>query len=157
MAGQVCMEEKDKAQGPLDSTVGGAGVVQAANAYAVRARDYYQRGLKENPLCVPLWLLVIRLEESVRGATKARSMTELARIKVTYPSLSLPLYLLDPTMEPYSSFPLLSCPLYVIIINKMPLEEEIWLESIRLERRAGNEKMAESLMAKVTTIAPFRS
>jgi pre-mRNA-processing factor 6 len=32
---------------------------------------------------------------------------------------------------------------------KMPLEEEIWLESIRLERRAGNDKMAESLMAKV--------
>ena len=36
----------------------------------------------------------------------------------------------------------------------MPLEEEIWLESIRLERRAGNEKMAESLMAKVLKDIP---
>ena len=82
MAGQVCMEEKDKAQGPpQDSTSSAGGGVQST-AYAVRARDYYQRGLKENPVCVPLWLLVIRLEETVRGATKARSMTELARIKV---------------------------------------------------------------------------
>jgi hypothetical protein len=46
MAGQACMETT------------GTGAVHDP----VRARDYYQKGLKECPKCVPLWLLVIRLE-----------------------------------------------------------------------------------------------
>ena len=108
MAGQVCMEEKDKAQGlPQDSSASTSGGGTQAAAYAVRARDYYQRGLKENPVCVPLWLLVIRLEETVRGATKARSMTELARIKVftTFSfSLSFPPSLLSPPSFPVNLY-----------------------------------------------------
>jgi pre-mRNA-processing factor 6 len=47
-----------------------------------RAREYYQKGLKQCPNSVPLWLLVVRLEEAARGANKARSMMELARLKM---------------------------------------------------------------------------
>jgi predicted Zn-dependent protease len=46
------------------------------------AREYLQKGLSvcpENPL---LWRLAIRLEESVRGITKARSMADQARLRL---------------------------------------------------------------------------
>lgn len=82
-----------------------------------RARDYYQKGLKVGPLSVPLWKLIIRLEEKSKGCNKARSMMELARLK-------------------------------------LPENEELYLEAIRLERRAGNEKLAESLMAQALQICP---
>ena len=67
MAGQTCMEipQADKGKGD-----------------ASRARDYYQKGIKQCPTSVPLWRLVIKLEESVRGVNKARSMMELARLKM---------------------------------------------------------------------------
>ena len=115
MAGQVCMEERDKLQGsgPAQGQDGGTSstsAIGAAAAYAVRARDYYQKGLKENPVCVPLWLLVIRLEETVRGATKARSMTELARIKVLIPFIAFPLLL--PLIHYLSSHSFPPSPLY---------------------------------------------
>jgi hypothetical protein len=59
MAGQACVE------------TAGTGAVHDP----VRARDYYQKGLKECPKCVPLWLLVIRLE--VRHATPFLSVIRL--------------------------------------------------------------------------------
>ena len=67
MAGQTCMDipQPDNKKGD-----------------AARARDYYQKGIKQCPTSVPLWRLVIRLEESVRGVNKARSMMELARLKM---------------------------------------------------------------------------
>lgn len=37
---------------------------------------------------------------------------------------------------------------------KVPMHEEIWLECIRLERRAGNEKLAENLMAQAIRECP---
>ena len=67
MAGQTCMEVSQGVKGSGD---------------AVRARDYYQKGIKQCPTSIPLWRLVIRLEESVRGVNKARSMMELARLKM---------------------------------------------------------------------------
>jgi pre-mRNA-processing factor 6 len=76
-----------------------------------RAKDYYNQGLKHCPTCVPLWKLLVYLEEKIHGANKARALLELARLKC-------------------------------------PQSEELMLENIRLERRVGNEKVAESLMAK---------
>jgi pre-mRNA-processing factor 6 len=67
MAGQSCMEM-------------GKGTEKVGDAK--RARDYYQQGIKQCPTSVPLWQLVIRLEESVRGITKARSLMEIARLKL---------------------------------------------------------------------------
>jgi pre-mRNA-processing factor 6 len=66
------------------------------------------QGLKLCPSSVPLWTLLIQLEERVKGATKARPTAELARMK-------------------------------------LPANELIWLESVRLERRAGSEKLAGSV------------
>jgi pre-mRNA-processing factor 6 len=82
-----------------------------------RAREYYQKGLKMCPLSVPLWKLIIKLEEKSKGCNKARSMMELARLK-------------------------------------LPDNEELYLEAIRLERRAGNDKLAESLMAQALQLCP---
>lgn len=67
MAGQTCMEVL-----PSGVKVGDA----------IRARDYFQKGIKQCPTSIPLWRLVIRLEESARGVNKARSMMELARLKM---------------------------------------------------------------------------
>jgi pre-mRNA-processing factor 6 len=82
-----------------------------------RAREYYQKGIQACADNAILWKLAIQLEASARGAPKARSMAEMARMK-------------------------------------LPLSEEIWLESIRLERNAGNLKLAESLMAKALRDCP---
>lgn len=83
----------------------------------VRAREFYLRGLKANPTCVPLWGLLLRLEERVKGAVKARPTGEMARLKV-------------------------------------PGNDLIWLECIRLEKRANNGKLAETLMAQALRECP---
>lgn len=82
-----------------------------------KARECYQKGLKMCPVSVPLWKLIIWLEEKSKGINKARSMMELARLKI-------------------------------------PDSEELYLEAIRLEKKAGNEKLAESLMAQALQICP---
>lgn len=74
----------------------------------VRARNYYQQGIKACPSCVPIWRSLIQLEEKVKGATKARPTAELARMK-------------------------------------LPKNDMLWLEHIRLERRCGSEKLAGDL------------
>lgn len=49
---------------------------------STRAREYYQSGLKTCSDSVPLWILMVRLEERIRGPNKSRSMLELARLKM---------------------------------------------------------------------------
>lgn len=104
----------------------------------IRAREYYMTGLKVCPKSIPLWKLVVYLEEKTHGrlsnidyiitiishhfvtpigVNKARAMIELARLK-------------------------------------SPNNEELLLENIRLERRHGNDKLAESLMAKALQDCP---
>lgn len=65
MAGQVCSSE------------GGPGLMDLS-----RARDYYQKGLQQCPDNDVLWCRSIRLEEQIRGVTKARSMAEMARLRL---------------------------------------------------------------------------
>jgi len=48
---------------------------------AAAARDFYQRGLRRCPKCAPLWIGAAALEERAFGATKARSILELARLR----------------------------------------------------------------------------
>ena len=74
MGGQLCSENLPKTKKSLD-----------------QARKFYQQGLEECPNFVTLWILASRLEESSAtftdseksgvGATKARSLLELARLK----------------------------------------------------------------------------
>jgi pre-mRNA-processing factor 6 len=48
----------------------------------VRARGYYQQGVRRCPACIPIWKLAASLEvRSGGGAVKARSLLELARLK----------------------------------------------------------------------------
>ena len=65
MAGQICYNE------------GGPGIEDLS-----RARDYYQKGLQQCPDNDVLWCQSIRLEERLRGVTKARSMAEMARLRL---------------------------------------------------------------------------
>jgi len=87
-----------------------------------RARNYYLQGLKMCPNSVPLWGLLIRLEERVKGIVKARPTGELARMK-------------------------------------LPANDLVWLECIRLERRAVSKggssgKLVESLVARALQECP---
>lgn len=102
MAGQICCEEDVSKSKTKDN---------------VKAREYFVRGLKANPASIPLWRLLISLEERVKGVVKARPTAEMARLK-------------------------------------LPANDLIWLESIRLERRAGNDKLSENLMAQALKECP---
>jgi len=112
MGGQICSEDLETNKENLD-----------------RARSFFERGLKNCPNSFVLWILSSRLEEKAPkllsnndssvgvGFTKARSLLELARLKIP------------------------KCP-------------ELWIEAIRLERRAGNDKLAVTLMARALQECP---
>jgi pre-mRNA-processing factor 6 len=88
-----------------------------------KARKLFQRGLQECQNSVVLWILTSRLEE--RAHLFDSNSTTKAGVGVTKARSLLELGRL-----------------------KNPKNPELWLEAIRLERRAGNNKMAETLMAK---------
>lgn len=112
MGGQICSENLPRNKTSLS-----------------RARKFYEMGLKECPDSHVLWILASRLEEEAAtfddgttnnqgsGATKARSILELARLK-------------------------------------NPKNPYLWLESIKLERRVGTPKLAETRMAKALQECP---
>lgn len=94
-----------------------------------KARRYYQRGLQECPNNITLWILAGRLEERAHtfdstGATKAGLGVTKARGLLEIARLKNP---------------------------KSPL---LWLEAIRLERRAGNDRLANTLMARALQECP---
>ncbi|MCP4732741.1 MAG: tetratricopeptide repeat protein, partial [Bosea sp.] len=91
-----------------------------------RARKFYQRGLQNCPNSVVLWCLASRLEERVAeyGASSSNAGVTKARSLLELARL------------------------------KNAKNPELWLEAIRLERRAGNEKLAVSLMARALQECP---
>ncbi|KAL9188631.1 hypothetical protein ACHAXT_007009 [Thalassiosira profunda] len=91
-----------------------------------RARKFYQRGLQNCPNSVVLWCLASRLEERVAdyGAGSANAGVTKSRSLLELARL------------------------------KNAKNPELWLEAIRLERRAGNEKLAVSLMARALQECP---
>lgn len=94
-----------------------------------RARRFYQRGLQECPDNAVLWTLASRLEEGVHTYDKTNSLK--AGLGVTK-----------------------ARGLLEIARLKNPKNPDLWLESIRLERRAGNEKLAVTLTAKALQDCP---
>ena len=84
------------------------------------ARKFYQRGLQHCTDNVVLWSLASRLEEHMAdyGAGSSNAGVTKARSLLELARL------------------------------KNPKNPELWLEAVRLERRAGNEKLAVSLMAR---------
>jgi len=91
-----------------------------------KARKYYQRGLQNCPNSIVLWSLASQLEERVAeyGAGSSNAGVTKARSLLELARL------------------------------KNPKNPELWLEAIRLERRAGNEKLAVSLMARALQEVP---
>lgn len=91
------------------------------------ARKLYQRGLQHCTNNVILWSLASRLEEHVAdyGAGSSNAGVTKARSLLEIARL------------------------------KNPKNPELWLEAVRLERRAGNEKLAVSLMARALQECPL--
>ncbi|KAL3782295.1 hypothetical protein ACHAW5_010597 [Stephanodiscus triporus] len=91
-----------------------------------RARKFYQRGLQHCTYSVVLWNLASQLEEQVAeyGAGSSNAGVTKARSLLELARL------------------------------KNAKNPELWLSSIRLERRAGNEKLAVSLMARALQECP---
>lgn len=93
-----------------------------------KARKMYQQGLTECPNNIVLWTLASRLEEQahtfVDGETNAGIGVTKARSLLELARL------------------------------KNPKSPELWLEAIRLERRAGHAKLAETLMARALQECP---
>jgi pre-mRNA-processing factor 6 len=94
-----------------------------------RARRFYQRGLQECPNNATLWILASRLEERVHTFDNTNSKK--AGLGVTK-----------------------ARGLLEIARLKNPKNPDLWLESIRLERRSGNEKLAVTLTAKALQDCP---
>lgn len=127
MAGQIYSEDmKMKKKSHLD-----------------KARKVYQEGLEKCPNNIVLWILASRLEEtahtfgdqSVNGSAADQKLTAGAPSTVgagfTKARSLLELGRL-----------------------KNPKNDELWLEAVRLERRSGNTKLAESLMARALQECP---
>lgn len=110
MAGQSCMEIGERKEGD-----------------AAKARDYYQRGIKQCPTSVPLWRLVIKLEESARGVNKARSMMELARLKMP---LNEEIWLESVRMERRAGNEKLAENLMAKALQDCPASGLLWAEEI---------------------------
>lgn len=102
-----------------------------------RARKFYQRGLDRCPDSVILWTLASRLEEHVatskqqENGSKNGSSSSSKATGYTKARSLLELARLKNPKNPY-----------------------LWVESIRLERRAGNDKLAGTLMAKALQDCP---
>ena len=95
-----------------------------------RARKFHQRGLEHCPDSYVLWILASRLEERATDFDEdtdqgtARSGSTKARSMLELARL------------------------------KNPKNPHLWLEAVRLERRSGNAKLAETLMAKALQECP---
>ena len=94
-----------------------------------KARKVYQAGLTECPNSIVLWILASRLEESAH--TFLGNETTKAGVGVTKARSLLELARL-----------------------KNPKTPELWLEAVRLERRNGNPKLADTLMARALQECP---
>jgi len=99
-------------------------------AHLEKARKFYQRGIEACPNNAVLWILASRLEES--------APTFLAN-ENTNGDVKAPLKGAGSTK---------ARSLLELARLKNPKNPELWLEAVRLERRAGNAKLAETLMAK---------
>jgi len=95
-----------------------------------RARKYCQRGLEQFPSNHVLWILGSRLEEKA------------------------PSYLYNGSSNDKAAGLTKARSLMDISRLKNPKNEHLWLESIRLERRAGNDKLALTLMARALQESP---
>jgi len=98
-----------------------------------RARKFFQRGLQQCPNSVTLWILSSRLEERAPGllAQGNQNGNGTSGVGFTKARSLLELARLKNAKSP-----------------------ELWVEALRLERRAGNDKLAVNLMARALQECP---
>jgi pre-mRNA-processing factor 6 len=95
----------------------------------LRARQFYQRGLQQCPENTGIWILSSRLEEMSNA--------------------------FDPDLTAkYGAGSTKARSLLELARLQNPKNPELFLEAIRLERRNGNDKLAETLMAKALQECP---
>lgn len=99
-----------------------------------KARKWLQKGLTKCPTNVVLWILASRLEE------KAHTYTSNSDASKPAPSANVGVTKARSLLE--------------LGRLKNPKSEHLWLEAVRLESRAGNAKMAETLMARALQDCP---
>merc|ERR1739845_254265 len=96
-----------------------------------RARKFYKKGLQHCPDCTVLWILASRLEERA------------------------PIYDKRITLKIFYKFGFTKARSFLELSRvKNPKNPELWLEAIRLERRAGNENLAVTLMSRALQECP---
>ncbi|VEU42754.1 unnamed protein product [Pseudo-nitzschia multistriata] len=132
MGGQICSDDLPRALANSNST--DEKIKKKKKSYLDKARKIYQEGIEKCVENVTLWILASRLEErahtfvSENGSTASESSTNQGVAKARS--------------------------LLELARLKHPKNDLLWLEATRLERRSGNTKLAESLMARALQECP---
>jgi pre-mRNA-processing factor 6 len=98
-----------------------------------RARKFYQKGLQSCPTNVTLWILSSRLEEKAPSLLLQNNGNSGGSSGIGFTKARS---------------------LLELARLKNPKNPELWVEAIRLERRAGNDKLAITLMARALQECP---
>lgn len=113
-----------------------------------KAGEYYRQGVQKCPKSIPCWIEWARLEEKKTGLARARSILEMGRSKL----LSLMPHLATASATSSSSTSSSSSSgsgghANAALVNYGGLEL-LWRESSRLERRHGQDKLGDTLLAQ---------
>lgn len=120
-----------------------------ASAFIERAREAYSTGTRTCPGSIPLWLLAARLEELYGGGTEAAVAAAAGRGAAAAAA--------DAAADSAGSGAgaagggagvARARALLETARLRIPRCPELYLQSVRLERRAGNERLAEHLLAR---------
>jgi pre-mRNA-processing factor 6 len=131
MGGQICSDDlTPKSKYTLD-----------------RARKFYQRGLQACPNSIVLWTLASHLEERAFTFEPQKGTDRQNGNGGTSTNGFAPKSTNHAGVTKARS-------LFELARLKNPKEPELWVEAIRLERRAGNDKLAGTLMARALQECP---
>ncbi|KAI1705808.1 tetratricopeptide repeat domain-containing protein [Ditylenchus destructor] len=109
------------------------------------ARKIYTQGVRKSPHSIPLWLLLIRLEESQGRATKARSELDMAKTKNLKNDL---LWLEAIRIEMRSDQRELALSLLARSLQECEHSGRLWAEAIFLEQRHGRRTKSVDALKK---------
>jgi len=110
-----------------------------------------EEGMKLYPTFVKFYLMAGQTsEQNLKDNVKARNyyMQGIKQCSITTNNTIIPLWLCLLRLEEKVKGILKARPTSELARMKLPANEWIWLECIRMERRAGNMKLAENLMSK---------
>lgn len=140
MGGQICSQDLFRSNYNQPEEKNQNGKKNSLTNSLERARKFYERGLKQCSSSVVLWTLASRLEEKVALNKIQQQNAENNKIsngsKHTTTGYTKARSILEQARL------------------QNPKQPKLWLESIRLERRAHNDKLAITLMARALQECP---